>query len=113
MGRRYILFKWCSDEVEPFRSRCIFLKMNIPLKHRINSEDFKYLADSGKEFIYLLTWEDINFLDSLVVVKIIQQIFVYESHRKETASVSESAIKIYSILLTLDRSGKCETIILN
>lgn len=62
----HFVFKWCSEEVEPFRSRCIFLKMNIPLKHRINSEDFKYLADSGKEFIYLLTREDINFSDSLV-----------------------------------------------
>ena len=60
------VFKWCSEEQEPFQSRCIFLKMNIPLKHRINSEDFKYLAESGKEFIYLLSREDINCTDTIV-----------------------------------------------
>ena len=60
------VFKWCSEEVEPCRSRCIFLKMNIPLKHRINSEDFRYLAASGKEFIYLLSREDMHYSDTIV-----------------------------------------------
>ena len=60
------VFKWCYEEVDPFRSRCIFLKMNIPLKHRINCEDFKYLAESGKEFIYLLSREDMSYSDSLI-----------------------------------------------
>lgn len=40
--------------------------MNIPLKHRIDAEDFRYLADSGKEFIYLLTRQDISYVDNSV-----------------------------------------------
>ena len=43
-----------------------FAKLNIPLKHRVNAEDFRFLADSGKEFIYLLTREDIGFTDSVI-----------------------------------------------
>ena len=62
----HFVFKSCCEEVEPFRSRCLFIKMNIPLKHRVNAEDFRFLADSGKEFIYLLTREDIGFTDSVI-----------------------------------------------
>ena len=42
------IFKWCHEEIDAFASRCVFLEMNIPLKHRINSTDFKFLAESGK-----------------------------------------------------------------
>ena len=49
------VFKWCHEEADAFRSRCVFIKMNIPLKHRIDQGDIKFLANSGKEFIYILT----------------------------------------------------------
>ena len=40
--------------------------MNIPLHHRINKEDCKYLAVSGFEFIYILTKTDMNCRESEV-----------------------------------------------
>ena len=44
-----------------------FLEMNIPLKHRINSTDFKFLAESGKEFIYILSRKFLSMADSTVI----------------------------------------------
>ena len=49
------IFKWCHEEILAFKSRCVFLKIDIPLHHRTGSDDFSYLASCGKEFIYILT----------------------------------------------------------
>lgn len=90
------VFKWCHDEIEAFRTRCVFLKMNIPLHHRINRSDFKFLAESGKEFIYISTKSDINLRETdVLLLEIIPRIFVLVSSEKKTASVSEPAILIY------------------
>ena len=61
------IFKWCHEELEPFKGRCLFLKMNIPLHHRVGSGAFKYLGDSGKEFIYILTKTDLSSREDEVV----------------------------------------------
>ena len=84
--------------------------MNISLKHRINCEDFKYLAESGKEFIYLLSQEDMSYSDNLISCSrdYTSDICIWYEEMKPHLS-QESAIMIYSILLTLDRSGKSET----
>ena len=49
------IFKWCHEEIPAFKSRASFIKMELPLKHRVGENEFSYLADTGKELIYLLT----------------------------------------------------------
>ena len=50
-----LIFKWCHEEIPAFESRASFLKMELPLKHRIGENEFSYLANTGKELIYILT----------------------------------------------------------
>ena len=49
------IFKWCDNEIPAFKNRCVFLKMEIPLNHRVDENEFSYLGKCGKEMIYILT----------------------------------------------------------
>ena len=49
------IFKWCPEEIPAFKSRAVFIKMKILLRHRINENEFAFLGSSGHELIYVLT----------------------------------------------------------
>ena len=54
------IFKWCPEEAPALESRATFVKMKVPLKHRINEEEFSYLGSSGHGLIHILTKCQIN-----------------------------------------------------
>lgn len=47
------IFKWCPEEQRAFKTRAVFSKILILLKHWVKKTNFAFLRNSRHEFVHL------------------------------------------------------------
>lgn len=59
------IFKWCPEEQGAFKTRAVFSKILILVKHWVKRTNFAFLRNSRHEFVHFDQWVNTDLADDM------------------------------------------------